>query len=158
MPLTKTDFSPTPVDPIPEAVVTVGDIPIDDGSLYDIDDDGLWTDYFVVNRYEKDNHIYMMPMTSPNGFQGNQVAFVQLAAFTALLICDWKCQRVGEQPEMPHPAPQDTNAVLMDEHYEPVIMDLMGDGETKVWTIAGTFVYGFKTRHWFSRSTQGRRG
>lgn len=128
------------IDP---AVVTIGEINItDQDSVYTDLDNGVWTDYYVMNRYEHDHHIYMMPICSPTKFQGNSTAFVQLAAPTLLWIADWTAERAGAQPTMPTPLPPSSNWILMDDHYEPAMLTIASDGITPVWRISGTYVYG----------------
>lgn len=133
-----------PVEDVPVAEVNIGNVGLDDVTFWLVDDSGIWTDYWIVNHYETDRHRYMMPIASPNGFDGNQVAFVQMAAETILWICDWTCERIGQQPTLPTPAPPDDNAVLLDDHYEPAQLLLSADGTYIVWRISGTYAYGFK--------------
>src|SRR6267142_1460039 len=119
-----TNDNPTvPFENGPQATIVIGEISSDDTlALWDGDADsqGIWTDFEVHNHYEKDGHIYMMPISSPVGFnpqnqQGlappggslvnNQptqtVAFVQLAAKTLLWICEWTACKFNAQPEIP---------------------------------------------------------
>lgn len=141
------DFVPD--DDVAEATVTVGDVTPDDTSAIYVEDDddpnSIWTDYQVINRFESDRHIYMLPITSPGGFQNNSVAFCQLAARTLLWISDWTAERWGKAPKIPDPNPSDDpNLVLLDTHYEPTMVLLGADGATTVYRISGTYVYGFK--------------
>jgi hypothetical protein len=133
------------VEDFPAATVSFGPLGTDDNNaLYVPETSGIFSDYVINSRYEKDWHIYMMPITSPNGFQGASVAFAQLASFTALWIVDWTAERAGDQPKVPQPWSNDPNWVLMDEHYGPSMLSLMGDGVTPIWRLSGTYVYGAK--------------
>ena len=127
------------------ATVTVGNVSIDDSSgQYDESSDGTWTDYIITNRYEKDHHKYMLGIANSNGFQGQTVAFVQLASPMLLWICDWTAAKAGKQPEHPSPDPPDTNWVLLDENYEPFQVVVRADGLTPIYRLSGTYVYGCK--------------
>lgn len=106
--------------------------------------DGIFTDYWVVNRYERDRQRWMLGVTSPEGFQGSQAAFVQLAADTLLLFSDWTVEKRGSQPAYPQNEPADENLVLLDDHYEPAQLLLVPNGQTPVYRLSGTYVYGFK--------------
>jgi len=130
---------------VTEATVTLGTVTLDDNSgMWSITPaNGIYTDYLVENRYESDHHIYMMPVTSPGGFQGNQVAFCKLAAETILWIADWTAERLGSEPPLPDPDPQDANVILLDEHYEPMMLGLGADGVSVLYRTSGTYVYGF---------------
>ena len=116
-------------------------------ALFDSDEisDGIFTDYRIVNRYESDGQIYMMPVTHPSGFNGDSVCFVKLAAGTLLWIVDWTAEKVGAKPSIPKPDIEDPNLVLMDKHFEPESLLLKPDDKGKViHRISGTYVYGFK--------------
>jgi hypothetical protein len=129
------------------AQITTGPVNTDDdeGALYNDGGDpaGVYTDYKIVNRYEKDRHLYMLPISSPGGFGGgNLAAFVQLAAPTLLWISDWTACRFNSKPEIPDPTLTDSNWVLLDEHYEPFMLTVAANGSTPLYRISGTFVYG----------------
>lgn len=118
--------------------------------------DGVFTDYKISNFYEADGQIYMMPVTSPNGFDGDQVSFVKLAAGTLLWIVDWTAEKVNAKPSIPNPALDDANLVLMDKHFEPegLLLKPSGDGAV-IHRISGRYVYGHKNpnqaRLWYGR-------
>lgn len=118
----------------------------DQGTKYEASEnvDSIWTDYLIVNRYEIDRHICMMPIASPTGFDGNEVAFVQLAALTTLWICDWTAKRINREPTVPAPESIDPDMVLLDMHFEPDMITVMDDGRTPVYRLSGTYVYGSK--------------
>ena len=131
-----------------DATVTIGEVPLDDnGAFYAplaAEEEGLalFTDYEVNNRYEKDNHVYMMPIASPGGFQGHSVSFVQLASATLLWISDWTAARLLKQPVAPDPTVSDGNWILLDVHLEPGMVTVGPDGATPLYRISGTYVYG----------------
>jgi len=104
--------------------------------------DGIVTDMKVRCRYEKDRHTYMLGLTSPNGFNGNSVAFVQLASPTLLFIVDWTACKMGAVPEIPDPTINDTNWVLLDDHWEPTAPGVPGNNITGIYRISGCYVYG----------------
>ena len=135
---------------VPAAQVTIGQVPVDDAdAVYQDsgDDITLFSDYFVVNRFESDKHLYMMPIASPNGFNGGAAAFVQLAAPTLLIITDITASRFKKQPPLPNPQSLNPNWILLDEHYEPVMITYGPDGTTPLYRISCTFVYGHKAPH-----------
>jgi len=118
--------------------------------------DGIFTDYKIDNFYEADGQIYMMPVTSPNGFDGDQVSFVKLAAGTLLWIVDWTAEKVNAKPSIPNPALDDANLVLMDKHFEPTSLFMSPAGKGAItYRISGRYVYGFKNpsqaRLWYGR-------
>lgn len=104
---------------------------------------GVWVDYDISNRYEWNPSIYMNGVTSPNGFQGTSVSFVQLAAPTLLLISDWTASRLGYKPTSPSVTPPD-DWVLMAVFPETAPSNVMPDGETPVYRISGTYVFAHK--------------
>lgn len=141
-----------PNDPVPHQV-DIPNVSVEIGSfddyapndLYDTGQfgQGIFTDYYIVQRYEKDKQRWMMPVTSPDGFDGDSVAFVQLAGETLLRIVDWTAERAGNAPPVPEPESQDSNLVLLDDHTEPAMLQKHPDG-TLVYRISGTYFYGFK--------------
>lgn len=130
------------------ATVAVGQIAFDDSAgrfIPNQEDDGVFTDYAIIHRYENDGHVYMAGITSPGGFQGNKAAFFKLAANTLLWIADWTAMRVGRQPTIPKPTDlADSNWVLLDRIPETVNVVFGPDGVTPVYRISGTYVYGHK--------------
>lgn len=131
--------------PAVEAVVTVGEVTFtDEQGQYDNDNPGIFTHYMIYNRYESDRHIYMMGISSPEGFQGNSVAFVKLTAPTLLWVCDWTASKIGGKPKIPNPVVQDQNWVLLDVLPETAMENVGSDGVSRVYRISGTYVYGHK--------------
>ncbi len=130
----------------PVAFITSGNINFDDeeGQFTVPDNDlfGIFTDYLINNRFEKDLHRYMAGIASPSGFQGASVSFVQLVNPTLLWICDWTAKRLNSAPPIPDPTSRDSNWVLLDECYEPSMLGLSADGVTPEYRISGTYVYG----------------
>ena len=133
----------------PQAQVEVGDVDFEDEagksrSSFPDGTTGSFNDYIVNNRFEKDSHRYMAGITSPDGFQGNSVAFFQLASPTLLWIADWTACRFGNPPIVPDTTPRDSNWILLDDHWEPGMISLGPDGTTPIYRISGTYVYGHK--------------
>src|SRR5574342_1264186 len=89
---------------IPNVEISIGTIEgLAVSKIYDNSEiqNGVWTDYHVESRYEADGQIYMMPVTSPDGFQGDSVSFVKLAGGTLLWFADWTAEKAGEKPSIP---------------------------------------------------------
>lgn len=134
----------------PPCVVTVGTVlPGDDdaqGTLYQnsgSDPIGIFDDYVINNRYEDDPHRYMLGITSPNGFNGNRAAFVQLASSTLLWIADWTACRTSSQPIIPKKESDDPGWVFLYAMPETSNVVFAGaDGKTPLYRISGTYVYG----------------
>ncbi len=126
--------------------VIIGQVEIDsqDAKFKASESVGL-NDYKAISRYESDRHTYMMGITSPNGFQGNNVAFVRLAAPTLLWIIDWTASWFGKTPPIPDPEKVDGGWVLLDDHYETFIIGIAPNGESPLYRMNGTYVYGHKT-------------
>lgn len=131
---------------VPPPQVTYGQVPFDDNlGKYVQDPTGaIYTDYQIINRYEKSQHRYMLGVTSTGGFAGGTAAFVQLANPTLLWISDWTASRVGVPPEIPDPflSAIQSGWVLLDEMVEPVSVVLISDGVNPIYRISGTYVYG----------------
>lgn len=102
----------------------------------------IYTDYTINHRYEKSRHTYMLPISSPSGFQGNSVAFVKLASEVLLWICDWTACRWSAPPTVPNSEPTDSNWILLDELMEPAMITVAADGVTPLYRLSGTYIYG----------------
>ncbi len=141
-----------PVVPVQgaDAVVSIGDLSGDfnftaqyrDGS--DQQDLAIDVDFVIKNHYEGDNHLYMMPIASPNGFgsQGDTVAFCQLASPTLLWISDWSACKFLVQPKVPDPYSVGSNWILLDVHLQPDNIQTALDMTTPAYRISGTYVFG----------------
>lgn len=133
-------------EPTVEATVEI-DEGITQDALFDLPEiiDGVFTDYRIVGHYEADGQIYMMPVTSPDGLEGDKVAFVKLAAGTLLWIVDWTAEKINVRPSIPNPALGDNNLVLMDKHFQPEMVFMKPDSKGAIgYRLSGTYVYGFK--------------
>lgn len=132
--------------------VSIGNVGFEDQVSMDdtqsaLVDDGMpgdftWGDYVIKNHYEKDGHRYMLPVTSPTGLNGTTVSFVQLGSPTLLWISDWTASRAGTKPYIPPPLANDPDWILLDEHLEPEMIVVVGDAQTPVYRISGTYVFG----------------
>ncbi len=126
-------------------VITIGKVSIDGRTEFTRQPTGIINDYRIRNRYEKDGHIYTIGLTSPGGFLNATTAFCQLSAPTLLWVCDWTACRFDGIPPIPVAQPlPNSNWVLLDEHYEPGMIEVAVDGSTPVYRISGTFVYAAK--------------
>jgi hypothetical protein len=143
--------APNPIPPtIPQRQVTITVEPISPTSQdakyneSNIDKFAVWTDYAIENHYIDDQGIFVMPVTSPGGFQSASVGFVQINAPTLLWVCDWTACRFNVQPDIPSKTPSDSNWVFL--HATPVTRNLViaGDGVTPLYRITGTYVYAHK--------------
>jgi hypothetical protein len=132
----------------PEAVVEVEFLDSSSRGKYDDlgqGEDEVFIDYTIINKYWKDGHRYMMGLATPNTFEGDSVGFVQLASPTLIWVCDWTVSKAQSKPEIPAPEPADNSDwVLLDDHYEPAQVVLAPDGQTPIWRISGTYIYGHK--------------
>ena len=135
--------------PTTNATVTVGDITFDD-SLANYAQEGdanagnAFTDYQISNRYHYSCHRYMLGITSPAGFNGQSVAFVQLASPTLLWIVDWTAARFGKAPDVPDPTPTNPDWVLLDVMPDAAGVVVSPDGVTGLFRLSGAYVYGHK--------------
>ncbi len=100
------------------------------------------TDFHIHNHYERDNHRYMMGISSPGGFNGASVAFVQLAAPTLLWVADWTGCRFLEKAMIPDPTAVTDDWVLLDSWLEPAQIIIAPNGTTPLFRITGTYVFG----------------
>src|SRR5689334_19409335 len=107
-------------------------------SLYDLGDDpAVTTDFRIKHHYEKDQHRYMLGVTSPGGFQGKSVAFVQLAAQTVLWVADWTGCRFLKKAMVPDPANVNPGWVLLDAWLEPFMVAVSPNGSAPLYRVSG---------------------
>lgn len=122
------------------------------------EEQNVYLDYRIQSKYEKDQHICMMPTAFWNPVQVSyrsrqgpsisyagtpSVSFVQLAAPTLLWIVDWTCSRVNKQPQIPNPIFENNYGwVLLAENYEPGMLRVAADGISPIYRLSGTYVYG----------------
>lgn len=112
------------------------------GKYKDDGREGWHTDYVVINRYCADPAVVMLGVASPQGFAGQNAAFVQLAAETLTWVADWTACRQGSRPTVPDPTPQNSDWVLLMKTPELHSLGLAADGVTPVYRISGSYVYG----------------
>ncbi len=118
-------------------------LPQANSTVYITDGQGLYEEFRIQNHYEKDRKTYQMGISSPAGFQGQSVAFVQLAAPTLLWICNWTLGRVGALVVAPDPSPSVSDWVLLDDWWDADQIEVAGaDGQALYYRLSGTFVYG----------------
>lgn len=133
--------------PTAEIVINVGElppeVPYDRRETSDAGKSVL-LDYRIDSRYLKSPNIHMLPVASPNGFNGSSVAFVQLAAPMLLWVCDWTVFKCGALPEAPNPLSLNPDWVLLRDHWEPASIELSPDGGTPRYRLSGTYVYGHR--------------
>lgn len=107
---------------------------------------GMFPSYFIENKYDNDQHTYMMGITSTVGnFSRNSAAFVQLAKPTLLWTADWTVCKWGEQPEIPDPYSVGSQWVLLDIGGELAMITISPDGVTPLYRISGTYLFGIRT-------------
>ena len=139
----------TPLLEAPSITIIEGDVPDDEQTLFAGSALGgsapsCFDDYLIINRFESDGNRYLSGLTSPDGFDGDQVAFWQLATETMIWICDWTVEVSSEQqPPMPAETAPD-GWVFLDKSMTPSSNMVQGDGGTPIWRISGTYVYGAK--------------
>ncbi len=128
------------------ATVVTGDVPFDGSQPVSKDGDGApYADCTSVNRYDVDKQIFMLPVSSPDGFNGDTAAFVQLAAPTEIWMHDWTVARLEGRPNVPDPTPEDPNWVFLRATPELHVIGLAPGSESPLYRISGTYVYGRKT-------------
>ena len=146
MPLNTPSTNPTFEEyPLPKLTVNTGVVEKDTTVRYQEEPTpSIYVDYQVNNHFERDHHIYMAGMTSPTPFNGQSVAFFQLAAPTLLWIADWTTARFFQQPDIPDPNAVSSEWILMDGHF--VLHDIKPakDGISPLFRITGTYVFGIK--------------
>lgn len=142
-PFLETDNSPPPQQNSPNITLTFQPIQFTDNNakFQAPEPDAIFVDYQVNSYYDRDKHTYMMGLTSPNGFNGQDAAFVQLAKPTVLWIVDWTASKMGRQPVSPSSTPS-VGWELLDEQLQPTMITVFADGVTPVYRISGTYIYG----------------
>jgi hypothetical protein len=133
-------------------LISVNEGPItpdsEEGEYVEGDTTAIWGDYVIENHYYEDKQIYMMGLTSPNGFnfaQGTQtVAFAQIAAPTLLWIMKWTVKRSNLQPKIPNPNPMDDNWIMLARMPVNRNTELHPDGQSVIYRVSGIYVYGHK--------------
>jgi len=106
--------------------------------------DSVFTDYMVYNTYVYDPQTVQMPVASPSPFQGASVAFVQFASPTLKWEAKWTAARLGTQPIIPEPLQSDPNWVFLGRETPFTMITVVGDGQTPLYRVSGTYVYGHK--------------
>lgn len=144
----------SPINPAPGTVnavvatVQVGTVTADRDDAAVFNDDGsditVWADFEIKGEYSNDPHTYMLGVTSPNGFQGESVAFCTLSAPTLLWVCRWTACRFATQPNVPSPVPLSNRWVCMWQSPVTNSLGLAPDGTTPLYRISGTYIYGCK--------------
>lgn len=107
-------------------------------------DEAITTDYLIESRYENDRQVFMAGLTSPTPFDGQSVAFFQLASPTLLWVVDWTAARFLQVPNIPDPASVPDDWLLLDVHVEPAMLVLAPGGAVPLYRISGTYFYGSK--------------
>ncbi len=106
-------------------------------------DNSIWNECIVLNRYEQDMHRYMTGVTSPGGFNGGKAVFFQLATPTILWIADWTVYKSNDTPETPDPNPSDSNWVYLGAFpAESANLTIAPNGRSGRFRLSGTYVYG----------------
>lgn len=121
-------------------------LPTDSEGKYVQPEDGraLYTAYTITNRYVKDRHKYYLPIASETKIPvgQNTTAVVTLARPTLLWICTWMAEKYFDRPEIPDPESSDPLWELLDEFFTLDEITVGSDGDTPLYRIGGTFVYG----------------
>lgn len=133
-----------PNQPSPTVAITFGTVNTTDESaafIAPIAGLGLTTDYEVRAHFEIDKYIVGMPVTSPGGFNGNQVAACRLAVDTLYLVVEWTAECRGSEPQLPNPEPSDANYILAAEYHQSSMLRMMPDGQTAIYRTSGVYSY-----------------
>lgn len=138
--------TPTPAAQGEPAAVVEGFIAPDasDAKFLYRNEEGVWEDYVVISHFMRSENVYMMGLTSPRSFQGDSVAFCQLASPTLLWVCDWTAARWGKQPVIPSTVSQNANWIFMYKANELRDVKPAADGKIALYRISGTYVYGHR--------------
>lgn len=104
---------------------------------------GFNTDCLIRCYYKNRPQRWMMPIASPNGFQGDSVGFVQLAAPTTALHVEWTVAKKNDKPKIPDPTPK-SGWVLLYQSPEPELIEIMANGVSAGYRCSGLYVYGCK--------------
>lgn len=129
--------------PTGQASISIGELPpIGTARIIQTEEIGPpYTDYQIRSRYEPDRGIYMIPVASRTSLPP---AFIQLNSPSLLWIVDWTALRAGSAPKIPNKNPTTPNSVwlLLDEVYEPVMLQQGPNGSTSLYRVSGTYIYG----------------
>ncbi len=128
---------------MPVGFVTTGDL--EGGNRYAEDDQRMDVHYHAFNNYDHLEGIFMVGVTSPEGFRGQNAAFVQLCDRTLVWVFRWTTACFGEKPKAPDPRPLNEDWVLLQRLPEIPIVTVGPDGETPLRRLTGTYVYGKRT-------------
>jgi hypothetical protein len=147
------NINPTiPPSPFPDGGgsivnISVGEIPPDDTNSLFVNygtnpDSYIYPDYKIKGRYFADGKRFALPVTNPEGFNGNTVVIVQLAPKLLLWVVDWTAFRNNECPAYPdYQNPPDKRWVLLDEYWEPFSVTVGPDGNPPMYRLSGTLTY-----------------
>lgn len=137
---------PDGVAPVPAAQVLQGPPrQTDNLAQFKQDGFGIYGRYKVSNLWRHKNHVVALAIASPNGFNGADTAFCQMAAARLERVVDWEVERTGAKPKIPDPI-VDGNHVLIDADIEPESIELAADGESVIHRVSGRYTYGIKQR------------
>lgn len=84
--------------------------------------------------------------TSPGdqSYNASSASYVNLYAAVTRRIVEWSAERVGGPPVIPAYQSSDPNQVLLDKEFSPLDPQVLPDGNSIVYTISGTYIFGYK--------------
>lgn len=98
-------------------------------------------DYTIVNKYLFDPGVYTNGVTSPGGFNGLSVSFVQLRSATLLWLADWTALKGGAVPEIPDPFSVSPDWTLLEVMPEMPAVVPASDGVLPLYRVSGRYIY-----------------
>lgn len=83
----------------------------------------------------------------PAGPEGTPAELIRVHAPVSKKVVIWTVEREGEMPTLPDPTPKSDNEYLADKVFFPSNPQLLADGKTRLYSIAGMFTYLLKKPH-----------
>lgn len=118
---------------------------VTNAAQYVQEDDRIGVHYMAYNSYDHRQGVHLVGVTSPDGFKGQNCAFVQLTAPTNVWVFRWTSASFFGKPRIPDATPLNKDWVLLQRLPEIPMVTVGPDGETPLYRVTGTYVYGKKT-------------
>jgi hypothetical protein len=122
-----------------ECVVSEVPLPDFDSIVKDPADGTMYSTFANEPAYETDFHTIQFPVTSDTV---TDASFAVVANSTMKRRVTWMAERIGDWPLLPNPVTNNSNEVLLKTTISGKNIELIGDQQTKIYTISGEYIYG----------------
>lgn len=102
-------------------------------------DTGMYTSFSSEPTYDTDYHTLQLPVASD---VVSNASFAIVANSTMKRRVTWVVEKVGDWPLMPTAPTGNSNEILLRQMIVGKNIELIGDQQTKVYTLRGEYIYG----------------